>query len=528
MATADLFTSTDCPPPAKAPGSALLVTNHLNLMYMLAAGLVMPPDGFGDKYYRDTLADFPGWIPLFVDKAPRNAIETATSEAAHLRPVVAELGLSPLSGPVMAIGEGGVPRELRFPDQLDGTERAILVPAPLPTSRIVSIIFRSVDEKRACEGDAADFGNVALTDFKCRTSKALFTKAPNTSWPPTDGPAERAVSLQVPLAAGGVMAMQIQFGNLGEQAVRACRHAFDPDDDSGPCENEHPVLTGLRAWVREGTVSVPAPGEAETDRAGLQNKSQAMVFWEAVERLAAWRDGGMAGSAEDMLIDILDAASARLDPRLQAGIRKLHETLVSLTGLPDTTISELFERHDTPLAHAMTLFLLRRDCADLVGFRGDRLSEMDRLAAAILFGVRDGWMNLPLRLRGGRSLSDAVSHRMARLSHRIAGTGLDLGEAPPRVRPLRELFGDGSTWRSREKSAAQALAKARKWDCVHTRISLGAGEYRLVVKAGSTYIEVPGEPRISPAVDLERFFESLARARLDYATEAKIRKELGG
>ena len=54
MATADLFDATSVPATAKAPDSGLLVTNHLNMMYMLAAGLVMPPAGFGDKYYRDT------------------------------------------------------------------------------------------------------------------------------------------------------------------------------------------------------------------------------------------------------------------------------------------------------------------------------------------------------------------------------------------------------------------------------------------------------------------------------------------
>ena len=70
------------------------------------------------------------------------------------------------------------------------------------------------------------------------------------------------------------------------------------------------------------------------------------------------------------------------------------------------------------------------------------------------------------------------------MSHRIAGTGLELGEAPARVRPLRELFGDGATWRAGEKSAALELSKAHKWDCVHTRISLGPGEYRLTVKGG--------------------------------------------
>ena len=59
MAIGDLFTSSDAPEPGKAPDSAFLVTNHLNLMYMLAAGLLMPPAGFGDKYYRDPLECFP-------------------------------------------------------------------------------------------------------------------------------------------------------------------------------------------------------------------------------------------------------------------------------------------------------------------------------------------------------------------------------------------------------------------------------------------------------------------------------------
>lgn len=137
-------------------------------------------------------------------------------------------------------------------------------------------------------------------------------------------------------------------------------------------------------------------------------------------------------------------------------------------------------------------------------------------------------MNLPLRLRSGRDLSNAVSHRMARLSHRIAGTGLDLGEIPPRIRPLRELFGDGSAWSSREKSAALALARARKWECVNTRINLGRRKYKLSVRGGSTQIEMPGEPRIIPEVDTSHFFDLLASARLDHHSTAKIRGMLQG
>ena len=543
MATADMFESTSVPAPAKAPGSGLLATNHLNLMYMLAAGLVMPPSGFGDKYYRDTLACFPGWIPLFVDGAPREAIESCTREAGHLKPCLVEIGISRLSGQVMTLGEDGVV-ERRFPGQFNGTGHVILVPAPLPTSWIESIFFRSADDKRACERDAKDYGNVPLEYFKrhMRGDKRLFTKlssrAPNASWPPGEGPAERTVPLERPLATGGVMAMLLLFGNLGEQAVRACRHAFDSRDGKGDgpalgsprAADDHPILAGLGAWVRDGAASPPAPASPETDRVALRNAFQAKIFWEAVERLVQWREAGCAGSPEHVLLDHLAAASASVEPRAQAGIRKLHDTLESLTGLGDATASELFERHDTPLAHAMTLFFLRRDCADLFDFRSDRLAEPDWLAAAILFGVRDGWMSLPLRLRAGRELPDAISHRMARLSHRIAGTGLGLGEPPARFRPLRELFGDGSAWRSggKEKDAALDLVRMQQWDCVRTRISLRPGEYTLTVKAGATHIELPGEPRITPEIDPDRFFDSLARARLDHETEAKIRQKLPG
>ena len=241
-----------------------------------------------------------------------------------------------------------------------------------------------------------------------------------------------------------------------------------------------------------------------------------------------WREGGRAGSTDNVLLDHLARAATILDPRLQAGAKKLRDTLESLTGLAEATASELFDRHDTALAHALTLFFLRRDSADLFDYRSDRLGEADWLAAAILFGVRDGWMSLPLRLRGQPGLSAAVSHRMARMSHRIAASGLDLGEPPARVRPLRELLGNGSAWRAGQKPAALDLARTQKWDCVHTRISLGQGEYRLTVKGGSTHIELPGEPKISPEIDLGRFFEFLAMARLDHKTEAKIREKLGG
>lgn len=551
MATKTLFESGIPPARAQPPPSGLLVTNHLNLMYMLAAGLVMPPAGFGDKYYRDTLGSFPGWIPLFVDRVPGEAIASSTREAAHLRPVVVEIRLTGLSGPVLALGRGL--RELRFPDALDGSERSILVPAPLPASWIEAVIFRSQEDRRACDADAKDVGNVPLQDVARRVAKPLFTRTADAPWPPADGPVPRPAPVHAPLAAGGVMAMLLLTGNRGELAVRSCRHAFDPEDEALPPVND-PVLAGLRAWMRAGTApwsnaagersaSTPAGavaassrssspagasggGASTADPSGVGNASRERLFWGAVDRLVAWKEAGDAGSAEEVVLDYLDAASTTLDARLRAGAGRLRDTLVSLRGLAGVTAGDLFDRHATPLARAMILFFLRRDCADLLDFDNNRLHEADRMAAAVLFGVRDGWLGLPLRLRAVPGLSAAVSHRMARLAQRLAGSGLELGTSPARVRPLRELFGDRSAWRARESRAALDLARANGWDCIRTRIRLGRGEYRLTVEGGAAHIELEGEPRVTPAVDPERFFRFLAAARIDHKVEARVRGTL--
>ena len=514
--------------PVNAPASGLLVTNHLNLLYMLAAGMVMPPRGFGGKYYRDTLACWPGWIPLFLGKRlPADAFELSTSEAGHLRPVVVEMELTGLSGTVAAFGAEGT-RELRLPDQLDGSESMFLIPAPLPTSRIRHIAFPSPEDKRAVETDALDFANVPLQDFKRKTTKTLFSKPTDTHWPPGQGPAERAAPLQAPQAAGGIMAMLLHFANQGGLSVAACRSAFDPDDEPAPHVNE-PIISGIQAWMRAGGAPSPAVDTiTETGgSAGSRSAFQEILLWGAVDRLLDQKNDDPAISTEDVLLNYLDGETPKLDARLQAGAGKLRDTLVSLTGLADATPSELLDRHETPLARAMILLFLRDRCAELLEFHNDRLREPDWLTAAILFGAREGWAGLPLPLRDVPGLADAVSHRMAQMAHRMAGTDLDLGTPPARARPLRELFGDGRAWSAKQNAAAAELAQALKWDCVRTRIKLAQGEYKLTVQGGSVYIDLPGEPGLDTRVDPERFFRCLAETRVGARVEEKVRKTLG-
>lgn len=531
MPTDTLFEAGPAPARVRPPASGLLVTNHLNLLYMLAAGLVMPPAGFGDKYYRDTLGSFPGWIPLFLGRVPAAAIAASTREAGHLRPAILEIGLAGLSGRVLACGPDL--RELHYPDQLDGGERLLLVPAPLPSNRIEAVLFPSQEDRMACEADAKDFGNVPLGDVRRRVAKTSFTRTLDDPWPVAEGPPERAAPLDGAMAAGGVMAMLLLNGERGELAVRGCRHAFDPEDASAPPVAD-PILSGLRGWMRSGSASEMrssaaagvggvGTGSDSPDLSDVQGACQARVFWGAVDSVVAWKRARGAGSAEEALLDYLDTASTALDARLRAGAGRLRDTLVSLRGLAGVTTGELFERHGTPLARAMTLFFLRRDCADLLDFEHDRLHEQDRLAAAVLFGARDGWLGLPSRLRAVPGLSAAVSHRMAQLAQRLGGTDLDLGDRPPRVRPLRELFGDGSSWGPRESHAALELARANQWDCVRTRISLSRGGYTLTIEGGAAHIEAPGEPRVAAQVDPDRFFACLAGGPARPDKDSKVR-----
>ena len=92
-----------------------LVTNHLNLLHMLQAGLVTEPAGFRGKHYVDSLAAMPGWIPLFCDKIPAAALKQALSERDYLRPCILSFDLSGVSGPIHILSQQGHIRGSAWP-----------------------------------------------------------------------------------------------------------------------------------------------------------------------------------------------------------------------------------------------------------------------------------------------------------------------------------------------------------------------------------------------------------------------------
>ena len=519
---------------AAAPGAVAergcLVTNHLNLMYMLAAGLVLPSRGFGEKYYRDTLDCCPGWLPLFTGRPPRAAVDHAVAEAGHLRPCQVVVSLRELAGPVIVPGPGGVERR-RWPHD-GGRAPLIFVPAPLPIRAIEEIRFQSREDATACKSDALDYGNVPLADFRVRADRKGFAGAVGPAWPPPHVPPDRAVPLESAQAAGGMLAMLRLLANrdLGEApgsgeplGLGACRAAFDSEADL-PSGLSATVAAGLPAWMRTGS----SPARAPAALPGIERDDARRLFWGAVDTLAeATRATGVDG-ANARLLAYLDRGSADVDEPLRKHVVELRDALDSLTGLADLTVSDLFDRFKTPFPRAMSLLFLRSTCAELLAFEHGALNAEDRLAAALLFGARAGWLAMPLSLRGGAAASEAVCHRMAALSHRMADTGLELGPAPARPKTLAELF--AGEWSVRQRRAAVELARRQKWtDCLQTRVKLGAGEYGLKVTRGGTEIVVPGEARaVETEVDRTRFSTRLAETPVDPKHETAVGEMLAG
>jgi len=524
--------------PLQTTGAALagrrllwhLPTNQLNLMYMLAAGLVTGPQGFGRKYYLDALSTYPGWIPLFADVIPRPALDLAVSEADHLRRVVAALDLSQLTGPVRILGPDGNIHPLLFPDGLSGREQVLFVPAPLPATWIQAILFASKDDRVATEDEAADYANVPLTAHKRQVKPRLFSGGAPGLWPPAPEllPQQDAPTHDI-AAVGAAIGLLFALGNRGDNLVDAARLLADPSpaEPVGSVDPaQDPLLGALHRWAS------PAGPDPAQDIQGRLLREILQGIVQTKERSDADpASGNLTLDPHQAVLDILAATGKNLaEDKWQAALERLAGDLRGIIGLGSDTVSDLLNRHTKPFSRGLVLFFLREDCQELVDFSQALLTDMDFVVAAVLFGARSGWMGLPAKVRAHPGLREAASHRMAALAQLNRQTELDLGPAPARIQPLRELLGPAErAWTPPQQAAATTLARHMGWgDVMHTRISLGKGDYRLQIDGRGAHLLLDGEVKaVTTEIDQERLFIRLTAAAIPVKLDAQVRAALG-
>lgn len=494
------------------------VTNQLNLIYMLAAGMIMAPRGFGEKYYGDSLNVKPGWIPIFSKTVPREALNTAVKESRTLTPVIVALNLSSLKGGARAVSLNGKVSDIRLPEELTLLHPCIFVPAPLPTEFIECIHFANIEEKKAFEQEATNYKNLPIGHWKRKIRKQLFSKPSHGHWPEYDGfPDTLNIRMDNYQAAGGIMAMLLNCGNLGGFSMLACQTAFDGAPSDKKPRLEGTILEGLEQWMRDG---VKPPSNSVLND----------LYWGIVDQIVQNDlNTNHSTSLEDSLLNFLERFKENTETKYAKALSELILDLKELVQFGSKNTSELLESHSREVRRALILFFLHKRCLDLIKFPHPLLTERDYIAAALLFAAREKWIGMPLELRDFPGADGAISHRMAAMAHKILKTDLDLGPPPPRCRPLRELLKPKTDeWTKKQEAAALYLARSMKWPCIKTRIRIGKGDYKLRIDSGGINIEFPGEVRaVDTKIEEEKFFKMMEAKRfIDKKMEVKARKFL--
>lgn len=522
-----------------------LVTNHLNLLYMMAAGLVMEPSGFRGKHYVDSLGAIPGWIPLFRNDIPAKALDQAVSERKHLRPCVVSFDLSGVSTPVQVLSREGKVRDANFPNVRLGKEGiGILVRAPLPLTLFSNIYFQSDEDQQIFETAAKDVSNVDLKPYRFKVEKSLFRNGADVAWPPThtgnslrqnirqkksgsqqgmlpgmekESPQVSDLPIDHPRiseqALGGLLAMLYHCANRSEFGVKVFQLITATAQAADTVSIQDPVLAELPNWLNGGGVSA-------------HSNTPTRLFWGSVNALA--QEENSLAQPVDMILAYLDAQLAQLtDETNKPRLERLIADMRGVLGLGGGTITDLFERNKGSLSRPLLLFCLREHCKDLLEFSHPLLSDAEYLLSGILFGIRDGWLRLPCEMRN-QALSAYIMSRMTHVAHQKQGDVFS-GPKMPSPQPLRALFPAGEeSWHPIQTNVAIEIAKASKWqDCTETIIASADGSPLDAPKQESGKFIFFGETTSTIKIKHEVFLKHLGEwPPIDMELEAKARNDL--
>ncbi len=502
-----------------------LVTNHQNMLYMLAAGMVMSPAGFRGKHYSDPLSIYPGWIPLFRDKVkiPADVLNQATSERKHLLPCISSFDLADLSTPVRMLSQDGRMRDVTSPSaRKRKNDIAILIRAPLPLNLLLSVNFCSPEDRQAFKRAANDVSNVDLSSYQLEIAESLFSIDTEVAWPAKQPQKQlfEDVSDNFPAfgqALGGVLAMLYHTANRFDLGLAVFRLvagvARDKDND---LVKSDPILAELINWM-------------EKDEISRQTNPRARLFWGVIQSLITAQTHKHPQAAVDVVLEYLENQLDLLrETEFQLRLERLIADMRGLLGLGGGTITELLERHKGSLSRPLLLLCLREHCTDLLEFSHPLLNDAEYLLAAILFGVRDSWLQLPKELRNPY-MSAYVAYRMADTEHWKQGSNLAL-DKPPRPKPLRELFTSPSgEWNSTQKKAALELVSRCNWnDCIQTKITLAEGDFPESFERKGLQVVLLGRvTNLTEEVDQAKFLHRLGQwPPIAPQIESKVHKEL--
>lgn len=494
------------------------VTNNMNMAYMLGSGLIMPPAGFGGKYYKDTLELVHGWVPVFIKNISTDALAYVVQEQPQsLYPCYVELDLNELEGTVWSYGQTQW-RQIKLQDGLDGTEELLLLPAPLPLNLVKNFIVFANREKADAFKEALNaYDNVTLGTLKTTTKKAEFEKKKTLPWPLDMPPDSALQSLSMPLSSVNAIGGAVSALAILSQSNSLARNAYQMIAGRKSLEEEpgyRKFLQAIGTWT-----CVPSNNAVSRD-----------VFALLVQYLYERIGNPDYANVLDIILAHFVEITEMVFPD-KPGAKESAQDFIQLikmnAQMPKDKVENLLRQYDKPLQQTFLGFIFYHDLKELlekeyVPLQPERMAEL-----VLLMGLRTGWLGLDSISKQQQDCHIFVPYLMALLAHRFAKTDMKLPEIKAPLL-LSEYF-SGEKWTARQQRAAVYLAKQQQWNCVSTRIRLGKGDYRLNVGAAGVDILLDGEVKaVQTEVDMEKFNAAFSRMHIMAPSqEIELRKLLG-
>lgn len=526
------------------PHTWYLLTNHQNLLYMFAAGMILGREGFKEKYYSDPSIENHGFIKLFRNKndiLPRY-VKTATEEREGLLPCIVPIDLSKFetSCKILTIKNSqrkeDSPRFRKRPNDI-----AILVNAPLPLTLLRSINVSTKVHEEGIRTTANDFNNVDLSQFEFEINVApelfSFDDKGQPSLLPEESSAiksekdnsldessEKVESYIYKDAYGGMLAMLYHSANRNDIAAAAFRIIanVERDEDKALVNNIH-ALTEILTWIKEREISEKAAPLAR-------------IYWGVVRSILDEKKLNSSKNRVDVVLsELVRQRSEIREEKHKNSLDKLIPDIQSCNSFNGKVLSELFEQHTGPLSRSLLLFCVKGSSVDLLEYFYEDLKDEDFLLASILFGVQDGWIRMGKELRTPE-LAEFVSHMMVcfegKEHPKLSNPQLKSIRAPKRPIPFRELFmSTDSSVDERHQDIAIELVEKCKWeDCLNTTfIFSGEGLEPADRTLSSLELKFPGKVEVETKVELDNksFFKRLSGSyKIDLEIEQEIRSKL--
>jgi hypothetical protein len=481
-------------------------TNTQNLNNFIAQGLITEPCGM-QKYYRDILEDYLGWVPLFRKKLPKDVLEKGRSENQRLSLCVLECSLDNISGSVKALrnnsGMGAEYEVIEYNLGDSSVEQSsdidievILIPGAIPLTCIKFIYFENKEEKLLYESNAKTFSNLVFTDLKGKF-KANYSKLINNMNDTTNISDELLNTIERQSNS------QFQNKNNYSKAYAiggALINSFYFTKNGSLSNSVFKYLVGVDHIEQELTVDLQQVINYLKNISAPSNRLLDKMYTGILDTISCSRD------IKDNILEFLNTFIVEDTPEFQEKsqqrAKQLSKTLTDFELNPNKSASEFFNTAKSTVEKALFMLFLRESTDDFLEFNLDCFTEEDYLLYSILFGIRDGFINAPKDIKESTGIQLYLSEFMANYYHKSISSNIsftNIKNQPPLT--LQDMFN--------KQSFKAWFAKHHKIDAVKYTFKLPKGEHQFNITSTGIEFTLDSEPKYSTVINEDIFSDAI-------------------